>query len=302
VSTLVATTRRRRLRGPVSWWKDPWRRPHLLQGLTLAYLAWSIVPVVIAIAFSFNAGRSRSSWQGFSLRWWVADPYDSLWRDADLKRALLQTFLLATCTVLIAVPIGTAFAIGIDRWRGRIPRAADFTMLLQFVVPELILSIALSLLFRYIFKDVIRLGTAAQIIGLVTFQLSYSVIIVRARWLSLGPEYEEAAMDLGARPGQALWRVLLPLLSPAILASAVLVFADSVDDFVTVRYLSGDAASQPLSVKIYSAARSSPTPAINAAATVMLLTTLVIISIGWFASRRMNRGQKADAVAFTGGL
>ena len=81
-------------------------------------------------------------------------------------------------------------------------------------------------------------------------------------------------MDLGATPSQSIRRVLLPLLSPAILASVALVFADSVDDFVTVRYLSGPANSEPLSVKIYSAARSSPTPAVNAAATVMLLATM----------------------------
>lgn len=302
MSIVAGSPRPRRLRGPLSWRRDPWRRPRLLQGLTFAYIAWTILPVVIAIGFSFNAGRSRSSWQGLSVRWWVGDPYDSLWHDADLKRALLQTFLLATCTVVIAVPIGTAFAIGIDRWHGRISRTADFTMLLQFVVPELILSIALSLLFRYIFKGVIHLGTNAQIIGLVTFQLSYSVIIVRARLLSIGAEYEEAAMDLGARPGQAIRSVLLPLLSPAILASAVLVFADSVDDFVTVRYLSGPAASEPLSVKIYSAARSSPTPSVNAAATVMLTVTLLFITAGWLLNRRLNRGEKADAVAFTGGL
>ena len=87
-------------------------------------------------------------------------------------------------------------------------------------------------------------------------------------------------MDLGGTPSQALRRVLLPLLSPAILASVALVFADSVDDFVTVRYLSGPADSEPLSVKIYSAARSSPTPAVNAAATVMLVATLLVIALG----------------------
>ena len=73
-----------------------------------------------------------------------------------------------------------------------------------------------------------------------------------------------------------------------------------VDNFVTVRYLSGPASSEPLSVKIYSAARSSPTPAVNAAATVMLLSTLMVIAVGWFFSRRWSRGQQTDATAFTG--
>jgi spermidine/putrescine transport system permease protein len=127
--------------------------------------------------------------------------------------------------------------------------------------------------------------------------MSYPVIIVRARLLSIGPEYEEAAMDLGAPPRQSLRRVLLPLLGPAILASAALVFADSVDDFVTVRYLSGPASSEPLSVKIYSAARASPTPAVNAAATIMLITTLTVIAIAWLVFRRImrDRGESVSA-------
>jgi spermidine/putrescine transport system permease protein len=119
--------------------------------------------------------------------------------------------------------------------------------------------------------------------------------------LSIGPEYEEAAMDLGAKPGQSIRRVLLPLLSPAILASIAVVFADSVDDFVIVRYLSGPANSEPLSVKIYSAARSSPTPAVNAAATVMLLSTMAMIIVGYLIYRRYAKGtgDAGDMASFT---
>ena len=103
-------------------------------------------------------------------------------------------------------------------------------------------------------------------------------------------------MDLGAKPNQSVRRVLLPLLWPAIFASVALVFADSVDNFVTVRYLSGTADTEPLSVKIYSAARSSPTPAVNAAATVMLMTTMLVIAAGWFMYRRFAQGQNQGGV------
>jgi spermidine/putrescine transport system permease protein len=119
------------------------------------------------------------------------------------------------------------------------------------------------------------------------------VIICRARLLSIGREYEEAAMDLGASPVKALRHVLLPLLSPAILASAVLVFADVIDDFVLVRYLSADAASEPMSVKIYNSARSSPTPALNALATIMLVSSLVAIVLGFLVYRRLTRGERS---------
>ena len=290
---------RRHLRGPFGWLRDPWRKPRVLQATTLIYLAWSILPVLIAVGFSFNSGRSRSSWQGFSMRWWTQDPFDSILHSPELHSAMLQTFRLSFVTVLLAVPIGTLFAIGIDRWHGRPARPANFTMLLSFVMPEIILGVSLFLLFTSLIKNLIPLGTAAQVLGLVTYQISYPVIIVRARLLSIGAEYEEAGMDLGASPTQSIRRVLLPLLAPAIMASVALVFADTVDDFVTVRYLSGPASSQTLSVFIYSAARSSPTPAVNAAATVMLISTLLMIGVGLLVYRRLNRGaSEQDAASF----
>jgi spermidine/putrescine transport system permease protein len=287
----------RRIRGPMGWWRDPWRKPRVLQAVTWGYLAWSILPVLIAVVFSFNAGRSRSAWQGFSLRWWTQDEFNSLLHDPDMRAAIYQTFRLSIITALAAVPMGTLFAIGIDRWHGRPARPLNFTMLLSFVVPEIILGVSLFLLFTNLIKHLVPLGTPAQLLGLITYQISYPVIIVRARLLSIGPEYEEAAMDLGATPTQSIRRVLLPLLVPAIMASIALVFADTVDDFVTVRYLSGEASSEPLSVKIYSAARASPTPEVNAAATVMLLMTLVVIGIGLLLYRRFTRGQEDSSAA-----
>jgi spermidine/putrescine transport system permease protein len=279
------------------YFRNPWRKPRILQATTIGYLLWSLLPVLIAVGFSFNDGRSRVSWQGFSLRWWTGDPTDSLLHDAAMRSAMAQTFKLSILTVLIAVPLGTLFAIGIDRWHGRPARTANFAMLLSFVVPEIILGVSLFILFTSLLKNVIPLGTNAQLLGLVSYQISYPTIIVRARLLSIGPEYEEAAMDLGATPGQSIRRVLLPLLAPAILASVALVFADSVDDFVTVAALSGPASSETVAIKIYSAARASPTPEVNAAATMMLITTLLVIAGGVLFYKRFNRGQSGSGAA-----
>jgi spermidine/putrescine transport system permease protein len=278
--------------GPATgYFKNPWRKPRVLQGVTFAYLLWSLLPVVIAVIFSFNGGRSRISWQGFSMRWWTQDPTDSLLHDGAMRTAMGQTFRLAIITVLVAVPLGTMFAIGIDRWHGRPARTANFTMLLSFVVPEIILGVSLYILFTNLLQGIVPLGTPAQLLGLISFQLSYPVIIVRARLLSIGPEYEEAAMDLGATPGQAIRRVLLPLIAPAILASVALVFADVVDDFVTVAALSSTADTETLAQKIYAASRSSPTPEVNAAATMLLITTLLVVTIGLLFYRRVGHRQ-----------
>jgi spermidine/putrescine transport system permease protein len=283
--------------GAGGWWRNPWRKPRILQLVTFGYLAWSILPVLIAILLSFNAGRSNSSLQTLGLRWWLNDPADqqALFQDPVLKRAILQTYILSFVTMMIAVPLGVAFAIGLDRWRGRVANTANFMMILTFVLPEIVIGISMLLVVQYLFRF-IPLGTFAQLMGLITFQISYPVIIVRARLLSIGKEYEEAGMDLGASPRQSVRRVLLPLLYPAILASFAIVFADTVDDFVTVTYLSGPANSQPLSTFIYVTARASATPAVNAAATLMLVTTTLVIGLGYLAYKRLTHGQEGGDV------
>jgi spermidine/putrescine transport system permease protein len=278
-----------RVRSPVAWWNDPWRPPRFLVGITVGYLMWSLLPVAIAVLYSFNNGRSRTTWQGFSLRWYWGDATLSVWHNDALHTALLQTLKLGVVTTVITVPLGVLFAIGIDRWRGRLPAGANFLMLISFVLPEVLLAVALLFVITTIALP-IELGTAAQVVGLITFQVSYPAVLVRARLATIGPQYEEAAMDLGASPLGALRRIILPMLMPAIFASTVLVFADVIDDFVLVRYLSGDAATEPVSVKIYNTARGAPTPALNALATLLLLAALTAVVIGFLVYRYTTRG------------
>ena len=203
------------MRSPVAWWNDPWRPPRILVAVTVGYLAWSLIPVLIAVLFSFNEGRSRTVWQGFSTRWYFGDPVKSVWHDAALHTALLQTLKLGVVTTLITVPLGVMFAIGIDRWRGRLPAGANMLMLVSFVLPEVLLAVALLFVVTSLSLP-IGLGTGAQVLGLVTFQVAYPAVLVRARLATIGTQYEEAAMDLGASPLAALRRVTLPMLLPGV--------------------------------------------------------------------------------------
>jgi spermidine/putrescine transport system permease protein len=293
----------------MGWWNNPWRKPRFLQAFTIGYLFWSLVPVFIAAMFSFNNGRSRSTWQGFSTQWYNGYPAgeaQSVFHSPELVTALIQTLKLAVMTTLIAVPIGVLFAIGIDRWHTRSSSASNFTMLFSFVTPELILGVAMLFTFSKLLSliviggnQVFQLGTQAQVLALIAFEMAYPVIIVRARLSSIGRQYEEAAMDLGARPTRAMWKVLIPLLYPAIFASAVLVFADVTDDFIIVRYLSAGASTEPLSVKIYGGFRSSPTPVLNAMATIMMVGTLICVGIGlliYRATAKKRGGGSGSAV------
>ncbi len=272
------------------WWANPWGKPRFLAAFTWLYIVWSLAPVAIAILFSFNAGRSRSVWQGFSTRWYWGDPNQSVLHDPTLRSALEQSLKLAALDIAFAVPIGVMLAIGLTRWRGFGARPVNYLMLFPLVTPEIVMAVSLLLVFVTLYG--VALGTTAQTLGQVTFSISYVVLIVRSRLLSIGPEYEEAAADLGANPLEALWFVLLRLLAPAIFASAAVVFALSIDDFVVTDYLSSDASTQTVPILIYSTARGTVTPALNALATVMVAATLVMIGLAFLVYRRFVRDEK----------
>jgi spermidine/putrescine transport system permease protein len=284
-----------RIRRPLS---NPWGRPRFLALWAWLYMAWSIVPVLIAIQFSFNAGRSRSTWQGFSLRWYLDDPDLSVLHDPTLHDAILQSLRLASLAMLIATPLGFTLALGLARWRGRGSGAANFLMLFPLVTPEIVMGSALFFTFVFLYKFV-HLGTVAQLLGHVTFSISYVVIVLRGRLFSIGKEYEEAAMDLGASPSQALRLVLLPMLMPALFASLMIVFAVSIDDFVISAFLSAGQQSETVPVLIYSTARGAPTPSLNAVATLMLVASLLAITVAVLVQRHYARvqGRKSAAVA-----
>jgi spermidine/putrescine transport system permease protein len=283
-------------RAVISRWRrrNPWRHPWFLEGFTWLYLIWSLVPIALAVLFSFNNGRSQAVWQGFSWRWYFSDPVNSVLHDPVLHESVVQTLRLSIYTTVIAVPLGVAFALGINRWRGVTASSFNFVMILSFVIPELIFGVAMFFTFTALFSFV-HLGTLAETLGLVTWNVSWPAIIVQARLVTLGKQYEEAAADLGATGWQTMRRVMLPLLAPAIFASAVLVFSSVIDDFVLVDLLNSNAANTPMSVLIYSTQHGgNGGPALNALGTIMLLMSFVVASAGYLGYRWMTRGERID--------
>jgi spermidine/putrescine transport system permease protein len=279
----------------VSWLRNPWGRPRALALITILYIVWSIVPVAIAVLFAFNDGRSRTTWQGFSFRWFTGQS-GSVLHDPELQGALKHTLFLAIICVAVCVPLGVTLALGLQRWRGRGSGTINTLMLFPLVTPEIVMGVALLLLFLNVFPG-LGLGTEAQAIGQITFTVSYVVVMVRGRLASIGPEFEEAAADLGAPPRDQLMRVLLPLLTPAIVAGAAVSFALSIDDFVVTQYLSSDASTTTVSMLLYSSARGAPTPALNALATVALLITLGTLALAFLLYRRYASGREAASIA-----
>ncbi len=291
--------------------RNPWGRPRFLVLTTWAYLAWALIPVVVAILFSFNDGRSRSVWQGFSLRWWWGDPNLSIFHDTDYTHALVHSLELAALDMVIATPLGVLLAIGLTRWRGRGAGAANTLMLVPLVTPEIVMAVSLLVVFTQLAIvpfSAVRLGTTAQVIGQVTFSLSYVVVIVRSRLASIGPEYEEAARDLGATSLGALRLVLVPLLMPAILASMLIVFALSIDDFVVTQYMASNASTTTIPMYLYANARGgSTTPALNALATILVFTTLIGIALAFaiyslLGRRTATSGSRVSALRELSGI
>jgi spermidine/putrescine transport system permease protein len=292
-ATVTAPAERVRSSQP-RFFRNPWRHPWLLEGFTWLYLIWSLAPIAIAVLFSFNKGKSQATYQGLSIRWFWGDKVNSIWYNPQLHSAMFETLKLSALTTVIAVPIGVGFALGINRWRGVVPSSFNFLMILSFVVPELIFGVAMFFIFTQMpgLKD-IGLGNIAEVLGLVTWNVSWPAIIVQGRLVTIGRQYEEASADLGCTQLQTIRRVLLPLLTPAIFASAILVFSGVIDDFVIVDLLSSNATNTPMSVIIYSTQHGgNGGPALNALATVMLLMSFVVAGLGYLGYRLMTRGQR----------
>jgi spermidine/putrescine transport system permease protein len=268
-------------------WRNPWRRPYVLATITWVYIAWSLLPIFIAVQFSFNDGRSRSTWQGFSAQWYCCNE-GSVWEDPSLLLALKNSLILGVATVLVATPLGVMLAMGLTRWRSRTSQVANGISLIPLVTPEIVVGSALYLVMINLYQFV-PLGRPAMLLGHVTFSVSYVLVIVRSRLLSIGGEYEEAARDLGASSLQAIRTILLPLLTPSIFASAMIVFATSLDDFVVSQFLFGSAENVTVPIKLYNAVRSAPTPALNALATLLLVGSFIALLLAYAVLRSRKR-------------
>lgn len=291
-------------------WRNPWRRPYVLASITWFYVLWSLVPVLIAVQFSFNDSRSRSSWAGFTLDWYCCGEAGSIAEGASvlgpgantqLLSALQNSLELAVVTTLISVPIGTALALGLTRWRSRTSNAANAVSLFPLVTPELVLGSALYLVITTLYQG-IGLGPKALVVGHVTFSISFILVIVRGRLVSIGGEFETAAQDLGATRMQAIRTVLLPMLVPAIFAAAMITFAASLDDFVVSNFLYGDASNITVPVLLYSAVKAAPSPALNALATILLIGTLAALFFAYLVLRFRKRGEGGSALDDLAGI
>ncbi len=250
----------------------------LILGLAFLYL-----PLAVVIGYSFNASKLVTVWTGFSTRW-----YGELLADSQLMAAARNSLVVALVSATLAVVLGTAAGIVFARFgkfRGRTALAGMIAA--PLVLPDVIAGISLLLLFvaaEQTFAWMPGRGLFTVIIAHAGFTMAYVAVIVQARLKGMEREIEEAAADLGARPGAVFLHITLPMLKPALIAGWLLAFVLSLDDLVIASFVAGP-QSTTLPMVVFSSIRLGVSPKINALATLIIVGTLVLLAAAAWIGR-----------------
>lgn len=255
--------------------KSLWRFPGLRAGAAF-FFAFLYLPILVLIAYSFNASEQATIWGGFSTRW-----YGIVLGNDDIMRAFRNSLVVATTATLAATAIATLAALGMARGRFRGQDAVSALIGLPLVVPEIVTAVA-TLLFFVLLG--FRLGLLTVILAHTVFCIPFAYLPIRARLEGMDPALQEAAADLYAGPWAAFRRVTLPLLWPGILSGAMLAFIISLDDFVITYFVAG-AGSTTLPIYIFGMIRIGVTPEVNAVSALMLMVSIAFVSLSWLAGR-----------------
>jgi spermidine/putrescine transport system permease protein len=254
------------------------RHSRLPAVVTWLVLGFFYLPIVVLVANSFNASRFGGAWKGFSLKW-----YDMLFHDESIWLALKNTLVLGVMATLAAMVLGTACAFALNRYaRSRLQRIHYTLVYMPLVVPEILMGLSL-LLFFVALK--VQLGMGTLFVAHVTFCLSYVAMTVLARLQDFDYSILEAAQDLGAGTWATLWKVLVPMLAPGILAGGLLAFTLSIDDFVISFFVAGPGATT-LPIKIYSMIKHGAPALINALSSILMLATFLCVGVSQYITHR----------------
>ena len=236
-------------------------------------------PIVTLMVFSFNDSKSMGKWSGFTLRW-----YSQLFQNDSIMEALKYTIIIAVISSIVATIIGTLAAIGIHRMKGLPKKTLLNINNLPVLNPDIVTGISIMSLFIFIFPLLNKIGINAQfgfttmLLAHITFNIPYVVLSVLPKLRQLPSNITEAALDLGATPGYAMRKIILPQIKPGIVAGLLMAFTMSIDDFVISFFTTGPGVTN-LSIEIYSMARKGINPSINALSTLMFITVLTLLLI-----------------------
>ncbi len=246
-------------------------------------------PIAVMIFFSFNAGKSTSDFEGFSLRW-----YQALLQNDEVLQALYNTLILATASAVIATVLGTVAAVGISGMKRWQRKAINTVTNLPMMNPDIVTGVSMLLLFafagRLLGQEESVLGFWTLLIAHITFNLPYVILSVQPVLSKVDVHLSEAAQDLGCTPVKAFFKVVLPSIVPGIVTGFIMAFTLSIDDFVISVFTAGPSFST-LPLYIYSMTKKPINPDINALSTLMFVVVLILLI---FINMGESRQEKKD--------
>lgn len=243
-------------------------------------------PIIVLALYSFNSSRSRGTWDGFTLRWYI-----DLFQDQQIMKSLYYSLIIAVISSFVATFVGTMAAFGIHPMK-QLPRSTVMNLTyLPVLNPDIVTGISFMLLFIFVH---LRLGFLTLLLAHITFNIPYVILSVLPRIKQLDKSLYEAALDLGATPVFAFRRVILPEIMPGVITGLLLAFTLSLDDFVISFFTTGSGVSN-LSITIYSMARRGINPKINALSTLMFISVLALLIIVNISMSRQQTNKSKEA-------
>ncbi len=264
---------------------------------TVAVFAFLYLPIVLLVVYSFNTSRLNINFEGFTLQW-----YREMWGNDGIRRALGNSVKIAAWVTVFSVALGTTGAWLLYRYRYRFKRLWETLLFIPMAIPEIIMGVSLLILFSAVGPSLNRgmdvllgvpesprfgLGMLTVIIAHITFCFPFVLVAVQARLADVDPSLEEAAMDLGATPVQAFFKVMVPYLMPAIISGALMSFTLSMDEVLVTYFVNGP-ESKTLPLEIYDNVKKGLNPMLNAVSAVFIFVTAGVVVIAE-RLRRWNR-------------
>ncbi len=234
-------------------------------------------PIVVITIFSFNSQGFPSHWDSFTFQW-----YKELFHSSELWKAFLNSLIIATATTFLSVTMGSLL-IYFKAYGGRVGKAIPM-FYGNLIIPETVLATSLLVYFTLIN---VPLGLLTVIVAHTILGLGFVIPILYTRYKTLDPHLNEASLGLGASPYQTFTKITLPLLKPSIIATGLLIFIISLDDFILTFFCAGTTI-QTLPLHLFAMMRSGFTPTVNAFATFLLLLSGIFVTL-FFSPKLKNQ-------------
>lgn len=258
-------------------------RSHGTGAITIGVLIFLYAPLMIVILFSFHStGGLSFPFQGFSLRW-----YESVLGNAEFRRALTNSTIVAFSTSLATLVIGMLASLGIAKMHGRLRTVIGAFFFVPLTLPGLFIGLSLLVWFSRIeLPPSLTTVTFAHVI----YVFPYFILILLAVLDRLDLTLEETAADLGANAWQVFWKVTFPQVWPIMIAASCLTFALSFDEFIITFFVIGSESTLPM--YIWSQLRRTVNPTINVISTLLLATTMLLWVVAFVAVLRSERRRR----------